>query len=103
MARLKKRGEGMTMNTLVIAILSLIVLVIMIFVFKGQIGKTSSSYTTIAEESEKSAKKDSCGGFLDFDRKCADDCSKIEPKGTWTSTSEGTCPDNSQFCCEKEK
>lgn len=43
------------MNTIVIAALALLILVILILVFRSQIGKTSQSYIDIGEQASKEA------------------------------------------------
>ncbi len=87
------------MQTLVMAILALVVLVILIFIFRTQIGNTMEKYTKIADESEKAIEGEICGAWLS-DTKCISDkeCSKelgddwqLEPGLACTNPSQPTC------------
>ena len=87
------------MQTLVMAILSLVVLVILIFVFRDQIEKSMQGYTDIAEESEKAAQGDTCGALFS-DTRCINAEKSCEGEGDGWSKSSLTCV-GSKTCCEK--
>ncbi len=95
--------KGIVMQTLVMAILSLVVLAILIFVFRTQIGNTMEKYTKIADESEKAVEGEICGVWLS-DTKCISDektCSKALGKD-WKPESSLKCVDTTKICCEEE-
>ncbi len=95
--------KGIAMQTLVMAILALVVLVILIFVFRDQIGKSMEKYTKIADESEKAIEGEICGAWLS-DTKCISNgktCSE-ELGEDWKLESSLKCVDTAKICCEKE-
>ncbi|TKJ17376.1 hypothetical protein CEE44_02475 [Candidatus Woesearchaeota archaeon B3_Woes] len=94
--------KGIAMQTLVMAILSLVVLVILIFVFRTQIGNTMEKYTNIADESEKAVKGDTCGALFS-DTRCisGSDCSVLGD--SWTTESSLKCVNKDKICCKEQK
>jgi len=50
---IKKRGEGLTLNTIVIAAIVLVVLVVLWFIFTGQIGRSSGQIDDVGNEAGK--------------------------------------------------
>ena len=88
--------RGIAMQTLVIAILSLIVLIILIFVFKGQIGSLMGQYTSVANRSETTAAGDMCGGLF-TSTKCVDGAC---PEG-YEIDSSLKCDPDTKSCCKK--
>ena len=50
-----KKAQGLSINTLIIAIIALIVLAIVIYVFRDQIARIVSSFTSIGTEAGKQA------------------------------------------------
>jgi ABC-type sulfate transport system permease component len=78
--------KGLAMQTLVVAILCLVVLVIMIYVFKTQITESMEKYTNIANQAEETASSDKCG-FL---------------SGTRCTTTPGDCETVQLQCPEKQ-
>ena len=87
------------MQVIVIATLSLIVLVVLAFVFRENIGRTSSSLFKIGEDAEEGARGVKCVSFMTSGtHKCAPSCEtgwrEIYPAGEkWT--------DCDNKCCEK--
>jgi len=66
--KMNKRGQGISLHTIVIAAIALIVLIILVFIFTGRIN-------IFGEGLEDCASK--AGGV----RKCAEDCSETYGKG----------------------
>lgn len=52
-----KKGDGLTLQTIVIAALALAVLFVLFFIFKGQTGKTTISLTKVGDEAGFQADK----------------------------------------------
>ena len=46
----RKKGDGLTMQTIVIAALALSVLFVLFLIFRGQTGKTTVSLTKVGDE-----------------------------------------------------
>ncbi len=94
--------KGIAMQTLVMAILALVVLVILIFVFRDQIGKSMEKYTKIADESERAVEGDTCGALFSNTRCVSDDnCENLGDD--WQLELGLACTNPSQpTCCEKE-
>jgi len=46
---IKKRGEGLTLNTIVIAAIVLVVLVVLWFIFTGQIGRSAGAIDDVGD------------------------------------------------------
>ncbi len=67
-----RRGAEMSINAIIVAILALLVLVVLAFVFKDQIGKSSEQYSGISE------KTGSCIG--DIGNPDNKDCENFIPK-----------------------
>ena len=92
-----KKGQGMSIQTVVMIILGLVVLAIIVLVVRQQVTGGAKRYTNISLESE--IKIDKCSAFF-LNRACSDnpcDTSKgfeevYSPTGTWTD-----CP-NKQCC-----
>ena len=52
---MRKKAQGLSINTLIIAIIALVVLAIMIYIFRDQISRLASSFTQIGTEAGKQA------------------------------------------------
>ena len=50
-----KKGQGLSINTIIIAIIALLVLAIVIFIFRDQIGRVASAFTKIGTEAGSQA------------------------------------------------
>jgi len=95
--------KGMALETVVTAILALIVLVVLAYVFRDQIGNAAGSIFKIGKEGEEGATGKRCITLVtSTSRKCGDDCSKLE--GTWREV----FPSGDKFedclakhCCER--
>jgi|TARA_Y100000310_G_C20320425_1_gene640480 hypothetical protein len=90
---MKKRAQGLSMKTIVVAILSLTVLVVIIVIFSSQIGEVAKGFTS-ARESANLCRTDSIN---------KQECVKEEipcPNG-WEKTS-AKCEISEYKCC-KEK
>jgi hypothetical protein len=55
-----KKGEGMSMQVIVIAILCLIVMAVLIYIFAGKMGLIKSSTTCIARDGKCTASNVEC-------------------------------------------
>lgn len=75
---LKKKGQGLPLNTIIIAIIVVVVLVIVILIFTNNIGGFARTANTCAAK----------GGT------CADSCAP-----NTQIQIEGTCTDKAQVCC----
>ena len=92
-----KKGGEMSIQAIIMIVLGLVVLVILIIVFRGQIGKGTLKYQNLSEEAFQEAKGKVCEGFL-LGRECMPtSCStgyrKALGKG-WTDCNQG------EVCCE---
>lgn len=96
---MKKKGM-LSIQVVVMATLALIVLVVLVFVFRENIGRTSSSFFKIGEDAEEGARGVKCVSFMTTGtHKCASSCETgwheiYSPEGKWTD-----CKENK--CCEK--
>ena len=63
MKLIKKKGQGLSLNTIVIAAIALIVLVVLIFIFSGKIkvfGRSSESCNTAGGVCDKNVYSEQC-------------------------------------------
>ena len=94
-----KKGQGMSVQTVVMIVLGLIVLVILVMVVRQQVTGGAKKYTEIGKEA--TIKADKCGSFI-LGRSCSDspcDTSKgfeqvYSPSGKWTDK-------DCNYCCQK--
>ncbi len=88
---MNKRGVGLSFETLVVAIIVLVVLGVVIAIFLTQSGKFVGKYSDVAGKAESEAK----GCNILFGRYCASTCnSGDKPLGKFEE-----CGD--EYCCEK--
>jgi|GEM_PF-7071788 len=92
---MNKKATELTMQTVVIAVLCLVILAILIFVFGGQVRKSLSGYNAIADQSENQTRGETCGGFFN-DYQCFAKC----PDGYSASSMKG-CSGSTPQCCKK--
>ena len=106
---MKKRAVSLSMNTIVIAGLALLILVILILVFRGQIGKTTQSYLDIGKQASEEAKvTDKCETLLG-NRVCVQsNCPPSQVVGKQTVSyyklaepQKGWSDCKGKVCCEK--
>jgi len=93
---MKKKGVELGIQTVVVAALGLIVLVILIIVIRQQIGAGAQRYTDISKEAEKQI-IDRCEGFLSArtcEASCGDKTTVPAPSKGWQDCTQG------QVCCE---
>lgn len=55
MPEMKKKGMDLSINTVIVAIIALLVLAVVIYIFRDQISKIASSFTKIGGEAGKQA------------------------------------------------
>ena len=94
-----KRGQGLGVNTIVLAALALIVLVILIFVFRTQIQKGTQKYLEIGEKAETEARGENLCETLVSGRVCLQECPKpqfFKVPGKWND-----CKGDKPDCCER--
>ncbi|MBD3303944.1 hypothetical protein GF343_02275 [Candidatus Woesearchaeota archaeon] len=97
-----KKAVQLSVQTMIIVALGLIVLVVLIFVFRGQISKGAQQYFDIGESASEEADPDKCVSGLFVERDCASSCSKLAQEGKyyWTSVGIRGCK-NGEICCER--
>jgi len=92
---MNKKATELTMQTIVIAVLCLVILFILIFIFRDQVGRQLSGYNLIAQQSENQSRGETCGGFFN-DYQCFAKC----PDGYSISNMKG-CTGSTPVCCKK--
>lgn len=90
---MKKKGQGLPLNIIIIAIIALIVLGVVVYIFYNQIKKTATGFDESRERTQICQV-----GFLG-DEKCV--------KGTdceegWEPAS-GRCEGEGEICCKRKK
>ncbi len=92
-----KRGQGLPINTIILAILGLVVLIILILLVRTQLQKGSSKYSNITSTAEQQAKDQSyCENMFAYPpRSCT---AQSDCKGSIVSGYIG-CP-SGKVCCE---
>ena len=96
-----KKAMGLSINTIIIAALGLIVLVIIAFIFRTQVGEYVRGYGETADKAIKSADENNCERlFADVTRKCS--ANSLESETDWTEIPGKKCPTN-QKCYEYAK
>jgi hypothetical protein len=88
---MKKRAQGLSMKTIVVAVLALLVLVVIITIFSKQIGEVSKGFT-VAQNSTNLCRTDFLGG---------QECVKTKCPTGWEKTS-ANCEDSGYVCCQEE-
>ena len=98
-----KKAVQLSIQTMIIVILGLIVLVVLIFIFRGQISKGASQYFTIGESAAKEASTTECGSGLFVERKCAPNCAALNTGFYWKAVGIRGCDKKGtgQICCER--
>lgn len=99
---MNKKAVQLSVQTMIIVALGLIVLVVLIFVFRGQISKGAQQYFDIGKSAAKEAATDKCVSGLFVERECADSCSRLTQEGKyyWTSVGIRGC-EKGEICCER--
>jgi len=69
---IKKKAQGLSLQVIIIAALSLVVLVILIIIFRQQIGTGAKRYTDIGQSAEDEVKGEKCISFITA-RQCSTD------------------------------
>lgn len=94
---LAKKGEGLSINMVIMIVLGLIALTIAVLFLRGQITKGADKYSDI------SGSLDKCEGFLSG-RKCMAGCSPskiINPLGDgWADCGKTEALKDKKICCE---
>lgn len=100
MIKMNKKGD-ISINTIVVAALSITVLIIMIFIFRNQIGNISGGFTTIGSDAKQNINGTKCESILG-DKVCGEDKSNYDNKydlvllpkpngGKWTDCTVQEC------------
>jgi hypothetical protein len=96
-----KRGQGLPINTIILAILGLIVLVILILIFRTQVQKSSEKYQGISTSAEEQARAKGVCETLISGRQCMTGAAcpqgYVEIPGPWTDCIKAQKPK----CCER--
>jgi hypothetical protein len=95
-----KKAVELSVQTMIIIALGLIVLVVLIFVFRGQISKGAQQYFDIGKSAAEEADPNKCESGLFVERKCAGSCSALDGKYYWTSVGIRGC-EGGKICCER--
>jgi len=91
---MKKKAQGLPLNIIIIAIIALIVLGVVVYIFYNQIRKTASGFDESRERTQICQV-----GFLG-DEKCV---KRSDGCGTdWEETS-GRCEKEDEICCKKKQ
>jgi len=90
---MNRKAQGLSMRTIVLAIIALLVLVVIIFIFSGQIGEVSKGFSD-ARDSSNLCRTDFLGG-----QKCIKEDTNC-PKN-WEEHSSAKCEDSGYKCCKK--
>lgn len=85
-----KKGQGISITTIIIAVLGLIVLVVLVLIFTGQIGKFGKGV-----DSQKAGCVDLGGVWQTSDVACADQVFII-------TDSDDRAAHRSEICCKKQ-
>jgi hypothetical protein len=97
---MRKRG-AISMEMIVYAALALIVLVLLGYIFRQQIGSSAGSLFKIGKEAEEGARGERCVTMMTAtSRKCSDKACETGWHEVYTSDKWKDCPDKK--CCEKE-
>ncbi len=96
-----KKAVQLSIQTMILVILGLIVLVVLIFLIRGQISKGASQYFDIGESAAKEASIKECSSGLFVERKCAPSCTGLtqNSKYYWKSVGIRNCKE--EICCER--
>jgi hypothetical protein len=99
---MKKRAVQLSTQTMILIILGLIVLVVLIFIFRGQVSKGAKQYFDIGEQAAGEADIEKCSGGLIVERKCATNCKDLEKDSVYFYYAIGkkNC-DEGYVCCER--
>lgn len=89
---MNKKAVELSMNVIIIAVIALIVLSVVIFIFYDQIKKVATGF----EETREKAQICQVGWF--GDQKCV---SESECTGDWEIVT-GKCEEEDKVCCEKK-
>ena len=95
-----RKGQGMSINTIVLAVLALVVLVLLIFLVRNQLQKGSQKYLNISGEAETQARsKDICETMFALrSRTCLASCDPTKYNDLGTNWQD--CKTKGGHCCE---
>lgn len=96
---MKKKGVQLSIQTMILIVLGLIVLVLLIWIIRGQISKGGSQYWNISETAMEEAKSNKCKSGFFTHRQCAASCGSIVDDYFWHNIGKMGCP--SGICCER--
>jgi len=99
---MNKKAVQLSVQTMIIVALGLIVLVVLIFVFRGQISKGAQQYFDIGKSAAEEADPNKCESGLFVERECADSCAGLtqNSKYYWKSVGIRGC-EKGKICCER--
>ncbi|MBW3001716.1 hypothetical protein KY338_00980 [Candidatus Woesearchaeota archaeon] len=101
---MNKKAVELSVQTMIIVALGLIVLVVLIFVIRGQISKGASQYFDIGKSAAEEAATDQCKSGLFVERKCAQNCASLDSGFYWKAVGIRGCDESKgagYICCER--
>lgn len=96
---MNKKGVQLSIQTMILIVLGLIVLVLLIWIIRGQISKGGSQYFNISETAAGEAKMDKCKSGFFTRRQCAGSCGSIVDDYFWHNIGKLDCKTGT--CCER--
>lgn len=96
----KKKGQGLPINMIIIAVIALLVLGVVVFIFYDQIKKIATGFSETREKAQL-CQEGWLGGqkCIKSDQTCEED---LEPKGAWVKADE-RCAAEDEICCERKE
>lgn len=98
--RKNKKGE-ISLQMIILAILGLVALIILIFVFKDQIGRVSKTYFGITEQVEAESKGEVCESLFGG-KKCMAACDETYKHNLGTDFSDCKAMQGKPICCASD-
>lgn len=97
---MKKKGVELSIQTMILIALGVIVLVLLIWIIRGQISKGASQYWNISETATGEAKADKCKAGFFTHRDCGD-CGTMESSSDYYWHNIGKMDCKTGTCCER--
>ena len=91
---MKRKAQGLSITTIVVAALALIVLVVVAFIFSSRIGRVGEGLESCSNQGGKCIGGYTTGCISTGACECPDPDREVIIRGT-------DCEANSQFCCKK--
>ncbi|MBW2973347.1 hypothetical protein KY346_03060 [Candidatus Woesearchaeota archaeon] len=101
---MKKRAVQLSVQTMIIVALGLIVLLVLIFLIRGQIQKGAGQYFDIGTKIGKEAELEKCQGGFFTTKQCATNCikdPKLDENYYWEDIGPKDCKAPTPVCCQR--